>query len=197
VPEDLRPYRGMFKVFVVPPDQLYLPVIAEKIRGKLFFHCCHTCAKESAPFARRLRSAYTQRIGEKRCPHSEEQRGFVSTVDSMELELALSRGYRVTWLYSVYHWEEWSDQLFRPYVQQMMKLKVKNGGEIVRFLLFKIEASGWPGSVLLPDDPEEEQRRKQEYIGRNQQVYGIQLDPQRMEKNPGMRYLAKLCNNSM
>lgn len=137
----------MFKVFVVPPDQLYLPVIAEKIRGKLFFHCCHTCAKESAPFARRLRSAYTQRIGEKRCPHSEEQRGFVSTVDSMELELALSRGYRVTWLYSVYHWEEWSDQLFRPYVQQMMKLKVQNGGESVHkiFCCLRLKQAVGPG----------------------------------------------------
>jgi len=34
-PEDLRPYRGIFKVFIVPPDDLYLPVIPERINGKL------------------------------------------------------------------------------------------------------------------------------------------------------------------
>jgi hypothetical protein len=111
-------------VFIVPPDQLYLPVIAEKIRGKLFFHCCHTCAKESPTHAHRHKFAYTQPIGEKLCPHNDAQRGFVSTVDSMELTLALSKGYRVTFLFSVYHWDQWSDQLFRPYVQQMMQLKV-------------------------------------------------------------------------
>jgi hypothetical protein len=33
--EDLRPFRGLFKVFLLPPDDLFLPVIAEKIHGKL------------------------------------------------------------------------------------------------------------------------------------------------------------------
>jgi hypothetical protein len=196
-PEDTQPYRGIFKVFLVPPDQLFLPVIAEKIRGKLFFHCCHNCAMKSESRARRLRSAYTQRIGEKLCPHDDEQRGFVSTVDSLELEMALSKGYRVTFFYSVYHWDQWSDQLFRPYVQQMMQLKVREWECFEQIIFLQIEASGWPSSVLVPDDPEEEQRRKQAYLDRNQQVYGINLDTERMEKNPGMRYLAKLCNNSM
>ena len=34
-PEHLHPYRGLFKVFIVPPDDLYLPVLAERIHGKL------------------------------------------------------------------------------------------------------------------------------------------------------------------
>ena len=34
-PEDLRPYRGIFKLFIIPPDDLYLPVIPERIHGKL------------------------------------------------------------------------------------------------------------------------------------------------------------------
>jgi hypothetical protein len=33
--EDLKPYRGIFKVLLLPPDDLFLPVIAEKIHGKL------------------------------------------------------------------------------------------------------------------------------------------------------------------
>jgi len=34
-PEDLHPYRGLFKLFIIPPDDLYLPVIPERIHGKL------------------------------------------------------------------------------------------------------------------------------------------------------------------
>jgi hypothetical protein len=46
-------------------------------------------------------------------------------VASVELELALAHGYRVTWVYSIYHWHEWSDQLLRPYVQDMMRMKIQ------------------------------------------------------------------------
>jgi hypothetical protein len=34
-PEHMQQYKGLFKVFLLPPDDLYLPVIAEKIHGKL------------------------------------------------------------------------------------------------------------------------------------------------------------------
>jgi len=34
-PEDVRPYRGIFKLFIIPPDNIYLPVIPERIHGKL------------------------------------------------------------------------------------------------------------------------------------------------------------------
>jgi hypothetical protein len=38
-PEDLFPYKGIFKVFIIAPDDLYLPVVAEKFNGKLVsFH---------------------------------------------------------------------------------------------------------------------------------------------------------------
>jgi len=34
-PEDLHPFKGLFKIFIIPPDDLYLPVIPENIHGKL------------------------------------------------------------------------------------------------------------------------------------------------------------------
>jgi len=34
-PEDLKSYRGIFKIFIIPPEDLYLPVIPERINGKL------------------------------------------------------------------------------------------------------------------------------------------------------------------
>ena len=73
----------------------------------------------------RANSRYNKEIGHKWCPHTDEQRGFVSTTCSVELELALEQGYRVTKIYSIYHWEKWSDTLLRPYVQDMMRLKIE------------------------------------------------------------------------
>uniref|UniRef100_A0A1I8B827 DNA-directed DNA polymerase n=1 Tax=Meloidogyne hapla TaxID=6305 RepID=A0A1I8B827_MELHA len=182
-PDDLHPYRGLFKLFIVPPDDLYLPVIPERIHGKLIFHLCHQCAIEIEPgVAKRTEDKYTKRLGNKWCSHTDKQRGFVSTTCSVELELALSRGYRVTKIYSIYHWKEWSDTLLRPYVQDMMRLK--------------IEASGWPSSVMT-ECSKEEKKLKQAFIDRNQKEYGIELAPSRINKNDGMRYLAKTCNNSM
>uniref|UniRef100_A0A914MNU5 DNA-directed DNA polymerase n=2 Tax=Meloidogyne TaxID=189290 RepID=A0A914MNU5_MELIC len=181
-PEDLRPYRGIFKLFIIPPDDLYLPVIPERIHGKLIFHLCHQCAIEiESGVAKRKQNSYSYE--RKWCQHNDKQRGFVSTTCSVELELALSRGYRATKVYSIYHWEEWSDKLLRPYVKDMMRLK--------------IEASGWPASVINPDDLEKQERLKNEFIEKNQKEYGINLDPSKIARNEGLRYLAKTCNNSM
>jgi hypothetical protein len=69
--------------------------------------------------------AYTQELGATLCRHTDKERGFVCTVASVELELALAHGYRVTWVYSIYHWPEWSDRLLRPYVQDMMRMKIQ------------------------------------------------------------------------
>jgi len=73
--------------------------------------------------AKRRENRYSD--GRRWCQHDDKQRGFVSTTCSVELELALSRGYRATKVYSIYNWEEWSDELLRPYVQDMMRLKIE------------------------------------------------------------------------
>jgi hypothetical protein len=125
-PEQMLPYKGIFKVFLLPPDDLYLPVVAEKIQGKLIFHLCHRCAT-NAPYGEsiRLEHPYTPEFGHTRCPHTDKQRGWVCTLAGVELELALARRYRVTHLYQVYHWDEWSDQLLCSYVKDMMRIKIQ------------------------------------------------------------------------
>ncbi|CAK5039415.1 unnamed protein product [Meloidogyne enterolobii] len=137
-PEDVHPYRGLFKIFIIPPDNLYLPVIPERINGKLvshsfnfsvyvkIFHLCHRCAIEMEPgVAKRKENKYDRENGRRWCTHNDKQRGFVSTTCSVELELALRMGYRATKVFSIYHWNEWSDTLLRPYVQDMMRLKIE------------------------------------------------------------------------
>ena len=83
---------------------------------------------------------------------------------------------------SAYEWKEFSSELFKPYIRKAMKLK--------------IESSGWDDDVLCPDDPDEEMRRKQEFIQRNEAEYGISLDIDSISKNLGMRLISKLIANS-
>ena len=133
------------------------------------------------------------------CEHEDENdRGFVIVATHLELNLALSRGYRVTHCYSAYNWHEWSNELFRPYFRQMLKIK--------------IEASDWPKSVISPpvenctvgtsenDNNNNEvllEERKRTFIEQNRKAYGIELDAKAFRRNDGMRYISKLCNNSL
>lgn len=62
----------------------------------------------------------------------------------------------------------------------------------------KYEAEGWPRECLQNDISEEErENRKQNYIETAWRLYGIRLDPAKIIKNPGMRYIAKLGLNSL
>jgi hypothetical protein len=80
-----------------------------------------------APYkeAIKLEHPYTRTWGQNKCRHTDAQRGFVCTIAGVELELALARGYRVTHLYHIYHWDKWSDQLLRGYVKDIMRLKIQ------------------------------------------------------------------------
>ena len=57
------------------------------------------------------------------------------------------------------------------------------------FLKMKTEASGWPSDV---NTPAEKERFLREFKARE----NIELDPDKMVKNPGLRALAKLMLNS-
>ena len=67
--------------------------------------------------------------------------------------------------------------LFESYVNKWLKLKE--------------EASGWPEQV--GDDPIKQQDHVAKYFEKEK----IQLDPARIEKNPGLRATAKMMLNSM
>lgn len=85
-------------------------------------------------------------------------------------------------IYEVYHWDQ-STQ-YNPVE--------KNGGlfstYVDTFLKFKQEASGWPEWC-------ETDTEKEKYVSDYFEKEGIQLDPDRIMKNPGLRALAKLCLN--
>ncbi|CAH3193728.1 unnamed protein product, partial [Porites evermanni] len=95
-----------------------------------------------------------------------------------EIQKAVEKGYRVVKIYEVWHFgpNQRREGLFAQYVNTFLKLKQ--------------EASGWPAEVA--DDPE----KRQDYIANYRRHENIQLDPDKIEKNPGKRTTAKLMLNS-
>lgn len=45
---DIENYFGIAKVKVLPPRELYFPVLPLKCNGKLMFPLCRTCAEEES-----------------------------------------------------------------------------------------------------------------------------------------------------
>lgn len=162
-------YFGIIKATVVPPRGLYHPVLPYKSKGKLKFPLCRTCADSEST---------------SKCVCLDDQRALTGTWCSLELQLALEKGYRVARIFEVYHWPE-STQYDKESGQGGLFAEYINV-----FLKYKQEASGWPEWVQTEQD-------KVRYINSYKQHEGIDLDPQNVVKNPGLRYLAKLSLNSM
>jgi hypothetical protein len=57
------------------------------------------------------------------------------------------------------------------------------------FLLLKVQASGFPANV---QSEEEKQQFLQEY-----KDMGVFIDPEKMQYNPGLRFISKICLNSL
>ena len=91
--------------------------------------------------------------------------------------MAVEKGYRITKINEVWHFppEQRVTGLFAAYVNTWLKIKQ--------------EASGWPRWC-------DTEQKKHQYIHDYYQREGIQLEYDRIEKNPGLKALAKLMLNS-
>lgn len=135
--------------------------------SRLLFPLCRTCATKYPNGARKRNY---------QCRHSPLQRAFYSTCTHLELNVALDNGYRVLELYKVLHYDEWSNAIFKEYVQN--------------FMAIKIHATGFPDWCV--DD-----ETKEQYIRECWEMFEIRIEKEKMEFNPGLRYIAKLCLNSL
>ena len=167
---DISQFFGIVKCDVLPPKQLFHPVLPVTSNGKLTFTLCRTCVAEEQPKALHKRK-YT-------CRHSEEQRMLTGTWCSEELKVAVAKRYVIRFIYEALHWPEnqRSTELFTQYVNTWLKTKQ--------------ESSGWPAWV--GNDPV----KRRQYIDDYERIEGIRLDYDRIEKNAGLRLLAKLMLNS-
>ena len=165
---DIHQYFGLIQCQILPPRQLYHPVLPYRHDDKLLFPLCAACVEQEMP------KRPLQRTSE--CVHTDRQRVLTGTWCTPELEKAVELGYQVQYIYEVWHFDDTCEGLFRDYVNTWLKIKQ--------------EASGWP-----KDDMSEE--AKQDYIQKYFEHEGIQLEYDKIKKNPGLRTLAKLMLNSM
>ncbi|XP_048584824.1 uncharacterized protein LOC116607312 [Nematostella vectensis] len=85
--EDLTVYRGLLKLKILPPRDLYFPVLPVHLRHKLVFPLCAACAKAVVQGA---------------CPHTEkEELALMETWCHPEVGDALRQGYRVLTVYEI------------------------------------------------------------------------------------------------
>ena len=165
---------AVFDIELQPPDDLYHPVLPQKKVKKTIEE--GVSEETGKPFKRTHKE-------EKLTFDLEHKRGIWC---SNEVYKAMDKGYKVIKLYEIKYWEETTTDLFKSYVNIFLKIKQ--------------EATGFPDWVFkdkekLPPDIIEE--RKQLYIKDYLEKQGIKLEYDKIEKNPGLRYIAKLCLNSL
>ena len=103
---------------------------------------------------------------------------------SAELAKAVDVGYKIIEITEVWHFDKTStydketksEGLFSEYINTFLKIKQ--------------ECSGWPEGVNT-------QEEKDQYIREYYEAEGIHLDPSKIEHNPGLRTVAKLCLNTL
>ena len=110
------------------------------------------------------------------CTQTDHERAILGTWCHVELMKAIEKGYEVLKIHEVWHWHQTTDKLFKDYVDTFLKIKQ--------------EASGYPKECVTDE-------QKQHYIDEYYEHEGIQLDPNKIEYNPGLRSLAKLALNSL
>ena len=165
--KDISNYFGIAKIKILPPRKLYHPVLPLKVNGKLLFPLCSTCAEKQ---------------NQEKCTCTDEKRCLQGTWCTPEIEKAVEKGYVVIKIYEVYHWAEMSrfnkqtcdSGLFTEYVNMFLKIKQ--------------EASGWPDWVKTDED-------KSKYIADYAKNEGVELDADKISKNPALRSIAKLILN--
>ena len=165
---DIHPYFGLIQCQILPPRELYHPVLPYRHDSKLLFPLCATCVQNEMPKRPWDRSP--------ECNHTDAQRVLTGTWCSPELAKAVELGYQVQYIYEVWHFDETCEGLFEDYVNTWLKIKQ--------------EASGWPKKNMTEQD-------KQTYIDNYFEQEGIRLEYDKIKKNPGLRTLAKMMLNSM
>uniref|UniRef100_A0A914N3P3 DNA-directed DNA polymerase n=4 Tax=Meloidogyne TaxID=189290 RepID=A0A914N3P3_MELIC len=170
-PSDNTYELALLKVFVIPPRSIDIPVLPMKIGDddeRLLFPLCSSCAKEYPNGD--VNENYT-------CKHTNQQRGWVSTCTSIELNEALKEGYVVTKVFRVLEYKNYDDNLFRPYIRE--------------FMAQKIHASGFDNDI------KGNRQKEENFIKECKEKFGIIIDKEKMKVNKGKRTQAKLCLNNL
>ena len=106
---------SLIKCKVLPTKGLYHPVLPQRIKvdnyDKLIFTLCKTCAETR---------------NQNKCEHSDNERSFIGTWTTDEVNKAIERGYKVIRTYEVWHFDKSTDDLFKGYIRRFMKIKLES-----------------------------------------------------------------------
>ena len=162
-----NPYKGLLLAKILPPKNTLIPALARKTPHGLLFASCYKCADY-------YNNKKNNRIflNDYKCKHSDKEREYIDTFSHVDLNNALDNGYRVLQVYTVWHYEKWSNEIFKSYVTEFLKIKVL--------------------SSPLPFDNDEENLK---FLKKYKEKYGIDMKLEDVKPNPGLRHIAKLCLN--
>ena len=169
VNQDIHQYFGMAKVDILPPYNLYHPVLPYRHKGKLTFPLCRACMEEEMPKPLLKKLCV--------CHHTPEQRTLHGTWCTSEIQKAVELGYTLIKIHEVWHFppEQRQVGLFAKYVDTWLKIKQ--------------ESTGYPSWAVT-------RQEKAQYVRQYKEREGIALDPNLIVKNPGRKATAKLMLNS-
>ena len=113
-------YFGLMKCKLIPPKNLYIPVIPARINNKLVFPLCNKCALE-----------YTSN-----CNHTDNERAIIGEWVTLEIYQALRFGYKLEYIYEVWHFSKTTKLnkytntggLFTDYINAALKIKQEESG---------------------------------------------------------------------
>ena len=165
--QDITNYFGIALVDVLPPHNLFHPVLPVRSGNKLTFPLCASCVNEQQNKPMLERSDV--------CNHTPEERMLRGTWSTPEIKKAVEKGYHLLKIHEVWHFEKQQEGLFRDYVDTWLQLKQ--------------EAAGWPRWCVTEE-------KKQQYISEYKQREGIDLQYDSIQKNAGKKATAKLMLNS-
>lgn len=110
------------------------------------------------------------------CNHTSEERAITGIFTTNEYELALDHGYRTMEIYEIWSYQNEDRTLFQDFVRLCLKQKA--------------EASGYPEWC-------KSNEQKEAYVKSYKELYGIELEPDKIIYNPAIRTLAKYLVNSL
>ncbi|XP_074604005.1 uncharacterized protein LOC141857411 [Brevipalpus obovatus] len=109
----LQSYFGFVRCIVLPPRDLFIPVLPVKSDGKLVFHLCSKCCNSRQ---------------QTKCEHQDSEREILGTWTTPELLLAIDEGYQIVDIIEVYNYDRPNQNIFCDYVDTFMKIKQEKSG---------------------------------------------------------------------
>ena len=118
------------------------------------------------------------------CNHTHKQRAITGTWISLELQKAVIIGYEILKIHEAWHYKETTQY------DQVTDSGCIFAGYMDAFIGVKMEASGYPINLHTHDE-------KTAYVHHTKETEGVNLNVEKIKKNPCRRAVAKLCLNNL